>query len=196
MRRLRVDPAEAASRKALEHRKLRRMIDYADTPACLRGTILRYFGDPAAREQCDSCGNCRPGAIDAYERELVRKILAGIARAGERYGRHRIVAMLRGDTADLPPALAALSTTGLLREQTPDGLNGWIDASISAGLVVVSKDQYRTLSLTEAGREVMRGRMQEVLISRPFRPRRELITLRRWSRKRLASHSARKRWQV
>ena len=74
-------PEEVARRKELEHTKLRRMIDYADTPACLRATILRYFGDPAVREPCGSCGNCRPGAIDAYERELVRKILSGIARA-------------------------------------------------------------------------------------------------------------------
>ena len=185
-----VDPVEAATRKALEHRKLRRMIEYADTPGCLRGTILSYFGDPAARERCDSCGNCRPEAIDAYERELVRKILAGILRAGERYGRHRIVAMLRGDMTDLPPALTMLSTTGLLRTQTPDALNGWIDASISAGLVVVSNDHYRTLSVSDQGREVMHGRMQDVRIHRPSRAPRafmagdELRMLRRSSRRR------------
>ena len=136
-----LDLEEVARRKELEHRKLRRMIDYADSSACLRATILRYFGDPAVRERCDWCGNCQPGAIDPYEHELVRKILSGIARAGERYGRHRIVAMLTGHTDDLPPALARLSTTGLIRHETPDALHRWIDASIAAGLVVVSKDQ-------------------------------------------------------
>ena len=119
-----LDPVEVTRRKELEHAKLRRMIDYAETPECLRATILRYFGDPAVRERCDSCGNCRPGAIDAYERELVRKILSGIARGGERYGRHRIVAMLTGDTGELPPALAGLSTTGLLRHEPSDVLHG------------------------------------------------------------------------
>jgi ATP-dependent DNA helicase RecQ len=54
------EPAEGARRKALEHRKLQRMIDYAGTRACLRATILRYFGDSVVRERCDSCGNCRP----------------------------------------------------------------------------------------------------------------------------------------
>jgi ATP-dependent DNA helicase RecQ len=54
-----VDPREAARRKALEHLKLRRMVEYADTRACLRATILRYFGDTVVRERCDSCGNCR-----------------------------------------------------------------------------------------------------------------------------------------
>jgi ATP-dependent DNA helicase RecQ len=161
------DPEEVARRKALEHRKLKRMIEYADRSACLRATILQYFGDPAARARCAACGNCRPGAIDAYERELVRKILAGIARAGERYGRHRIVAMLLGDTGDLPSALASLSTTGLLRQETPHAVHRWIDASIAAGLIVVSKDQYRTLSLTPRGREAMQGRLRELEICRP-----------------------------
>ena len=53
-----VDPVEVARRKGIEHLKLDRMIDYARTTACLRGTILRYFGDPAVREPCGSCGNC------------------------------------------------------------------------------------------------------------------------------------------
>jgi ATP-dependent DNA helicase RecQ len=53
------DPAEAARRRQLEHLKLDRVIEYAGTSACLRGTILRYFGDPAAPERCSACANCR-----------------------------------------------------------------------------------------------------------------------------------------
>ena len=53
-----VDPAEVARRKELEHKKLERMIAYAETQECLRATILRYFGDPAVRERCGACGNC------------------------------------------------------------------------------------------------------------------------------------------
>jgi ATP-dependent DNA helicase RecQ len=161
------DPEEVAKRRTLEHAKLRRMVDYADTTACLRATILRYFGDPAVREPCGSCGNCRPGAIDAYERQLVRKILAGVARAGERFGRRRIVGMLLGDNGDLPPALTSLSTCGILKHETPDVLNGWVDACVAAGLIVISKDHHRTLSLTTEGREVMRGRRPEFHVTRP-----------------------------
>jgi ATP-dependent DNA helicase RecQ len=161
-----VDPEDVARRRELEHARLRRMIGYADTASCLRATILRYFGDTVVREPCDACGNCRPGALDAYEREIVRKILSGIARAGERYGRQRIVAMLLGDTGDLPSALTQLSTTGLLRHETADAIYGWIEASIAGELVAVSHDQYRTLSLTGQGREFMRGRMQDSGIRR------------------------------
>jgi ATP-dependent DNA helicase RecQ len=166
---------EVARRKALEHRKLQRMIEYADTIVCLRATILHYFGDAAAHDPCSACSNCRPDAIEVYERELVRKILAGIARSGERYGRHRITAMLVGSADDLPPALAALSTFGVLRHETADSVRDWIRAAVSAGLIAVSDNQYRTLSLTEPGRAFLAGRSQDAAIRRPAR-------IPRWSR--------------
>jgi ATP-dependent DNA helicase RecQ len=164
-----VDPTEVSRRKEIEHRKLERMIAYAETAVCLRATILRYFGDPAVREPCGSCGTCKPDAIDAQDRELVRKILSGIARAGERYGRRRIVAMLVGDAAELPPNLAGLSTTGLLRHEQPATVEDWIDAAVTAGLIAVSKDQFRTLSLTASGRDVMCGRMDDLQMRAPVR---------------------------
>jgi len=162
-----VDPAEQARRKAIEHKKLQRMIAYADTADCLRATILRYFGDPAVVERCRSCGNCRPHGIDAYDLELIRKILSGIARAGERYGRRKVVAMLVGDTSELPPGLTALSTTGLLRHEPPATLDRWIDAGVAAKLIAISTDQYRTLSLTALGRDVMSGRTEHLQMETP-----------------------------
>jgi ATP-dependent DNA helicase RecQ len=164
----RPDPIEVARRKELDHRKLRRMVSYADTSGCLRATILRYFGDAAAKEPCGSCGNCsRLQPITDDERLLVRKILSGVARGGERYGRRKIAAMLVGDVLDLPEALTSLSTTGLLRELPVSTVERWIDAAMAAGLLHASDDQYRTLSLTARGRDVMTGRVQDVLIAAP-----------------------------
>ncbi len=60
-----VAPEEVARRKAIDHRKLQRMIAYAQTSECLRATILRYFGDPAVRDPCGSCGNCDAKANNA-----------------------------------------------------------------------------------------------------------------------------------
>ncbi len=173
-----LDPEEAARRRTLEHAKLARMVEYADTPTCLRATILRYFGDPDVREPCGACANCCPDALDSYERELVRKILAGIARAGERYGRTRIVAMLVGDTTELPAPLTRLSTTGLLRHESAHALHDWISACVAASLVSVSNDRFRTLTLTPEGRQAMRGRLPTMSVRRPM-PLRPL-KLRAW----------------
>jgi len=168
------DPVEVARRKAIEHKKLRRMVAYADTAGCLRATILRYFGDPAAREPCGACGNCdRRETLDEAARLLVRKILSGIARAGERYGRRKITAMLVGKLDDLPEGLTRLSTTGLLKDEHPRAVERWIEAACAGGLVHTSVDKYQTLSLTARGREVMAGRQEDVRLAVPAarRPR-------------------------
>ncbi len=55
-----IAPEELAQRKEIEHRKLQRIVSYAQTTRCLRATILRYFGDPASREPCGNCSNCQP----------------------------------------------------------------------------------------------------------------------------------------
>jgi ATP-dependent DNA helicase RecQ len=163
-----VDPIELARRRELDHAKLKRMISYAETSSCLRATILRYFGDPAAREPCDGCGNClRRSTLDADQLLLVRKILSGVARAGERYGKRRITAMLVGLTDDLPDPLTRLSTTGLLRDHQARSVERWIESAAVGGLLDMSNDQYRTLSLTRLGRDVMAGRETDVSIPVP-----------------------------
>jgi ATP-dependent DNA helicase RecQ len=162
-----VDPEEQARRKELEHRKLDRMIDYAGTHDCLRGTILRYFGDADAKDRCGSCGSCTPGAADGFERELVRKVLAGIARSGERYGRYRIAAMLAGDTKELPPALAGNPMAGALDSETRDSVLEWIQSAIASGLLALSKDEYRTLSLTADGRRFLQTAPADLKVTRP-----------------------------
>lgn len=153
-------PEELARRTELERLKLRRMVSYADSSACLRNTILRYFGDPAAGADCLSCGNCqRRTPLHPDQILHVRKILSGIARAGERWGRRKIAAMLTGQVDDLPPSLTELSTTGLLRDHDPRLLEKWMDALEGAGALMSSPDLYRTLRLTPLGRDVMAGRV-------------------------------------
>ncbi len=149
------ESAETARRKEIERRKLQRMVAYADSSDCLRGTILRYFGDATKPGPCHACGNCEPHGTDAYERQLVRKILSGVARAGGRHGRRTILAMLMGDTSGLPSGLAALSTAGLLRQEDCRTVERWLDAAIAGGLIAVSSDRSRGLSLTSPGHEVM-----------------------------------------
>jgi ATP-dependent DNA helicase RecQ len=163
-----VDPQARERRRELDRRKLRRMIDYAESAACLRGTILRYFGDPAAPVRCGDCGTCsRSRTVDTEELLLLRKVLSGVARGGERWGRRKIAAMLAGDLDPLPDSLRNLTTTGLLRELGAKTVERWLDAAVAAGLLATSNDDYRTLSLTREGRDVMAGRSAEVTLTPP-----------------------------
>jgi ATP-dependent DNA helicase RecQ len=163
-----VDVADAGRRRALEHKKLDRMVAYAETSGCLRATILRYFGDIAAAEPCAGCCNCLPhGRLDAYEATIVRKILDAIAGCGERYGRRRIAAMLTGDLTDLPPSLARLASAGALQYEDAATVERWIGAIVASGLAVRSQDEYRTLRLTPRGRDVMIGNVDVGCVTPP-----------------------------
>ena len=53
-----VDWAGLERRRKGEMAKLADMQSYAYTARCRRGFVLRYFGDPAARDRCDGCDNC------------------------------------------------------------------------------------------------------------------------------------------
>ena len=162
------DPAEVARRKELEHRKLQRMIEYAgQRGVSARRPFFATSATPPRASAATPAATAGPAPSTATSASACETILTGIARAGERYGRHRIVAMLVGDTGDLPPALTGLSTTGSLRHESSDAIRGWIDASIAAGLIAVSTDQYRTLSLTDRGRDAMHGRLPDLGVRRP-----------------------------
>jgi hypothetical protein len=67
----------------------------------------------------------------------------------------------------LPPALSHLSTTGILRFEPCEALESWIQTAISSGLITVSRNEYRTLSLTAEGRRFMQSGSPDVRIVRP-----------------------------
>jgi ATP-dependent DNA helicase RecQ len=167
-------PEEAARREKrldLDRKKLRRMIDYADAPSCLRKTLLSYFGESGVRQQCDACGPCRSrrSPTDA-EVLLLRQVLSGVARGGQRWGKRKIAAMLAGELGGLPESLARLPTAGLLAEKGARRIEAWIDAAVGAGLLRPTEDAYRTLSLSAAGRLLMAGRPVDVALVPPPEP--------------------------
>ncbi|HYK41319.1 MAG TPA: ATP-dependent DNA helicase RecQ [Thermoanaerobaculia bacterium] len=175
------DPVQRERKRELDRAKLKRMIAYADATGCLRATILRYFGERDAAARCGFCGNCgRRAALGEDDILLVRKVLSGVARAGERWGKRKIAAMLTGRVEDLPESLAGLSTTGILSNETAKAVEGWIDSLVGAELLRPSDDVYRTLSLTRLGRDVMAGRLGSVELTPPrAEPARERSPARR-----------------
>ncbi len=163
-----LDPEQRERKRELDRRKLKRMIAYADSTGCLRAALLGYFGEADAPDRCGNCGNCaRRRALGADELLFLRKLLSGVARAGERFGKRKITAMLRGEIEDLPESLKTLSTTGLLSREEPKKIGRWLDAAVGAGLLRATDDVYRTLSLTRSGRDVMAGRRSDAELTLP-----------------------------
>jgi ATP-dependent DNA helicase RecQ len=158
-------PAEQVNRAWSQFRSLLR---YVDAATCRHDFILRYFGDEA--ESLGGCGRCdvcrdverreseNPAAL-AEESTVLRKALAGVARARGRGGIQAIAEMLRGKGTERVVRFGfdGLSTFGLLHEKSQDDVMRVLRAAMAAGWIDLSGGEFPIPILTAAGGKVMRA---------------------------------------
>ena len=165
-----------AERGEIERAKLAKMIEYAYHQRCRRQFVLDYFGDVDWRDRgrrCVACDNCSEmagaHALDEEEAAQVSAALALVARLSGRFGRTRLAAIAVGSDDD--HRFAELAERGNMRSYSAKHVMDLLRALEGPGLVVVSRGEYPTLSITEYGLEVLRGEveMAEVRLLRPRR---------------------------
>ena len=158
------DPSEARRQWSLFLELMR----YVEAGSCRHDFILRYFGDE--QETLGGCGHCDvcerlersgDGQRQTGEAEalVVRKALAGIARAQGRAGLLAMADMLHGvdDARQSRMGLRALSTWGLLSAQPVPWIISLLRRLVTAGLVEVTTGDYPMPYLTALGGKVMKG---------------------------------------
>jgi ATP-dependent DNA helicase RecQ len=104
-----VDWRALDARRARDEKKLQRMQGYAYHDRCRRGYVLRYFGDPAAMEECGACNNCLQSADgSASAPTLLGADVGGDHRRPRASGREgRRIEAEESSTPALPPPDAA-----------------------------------------------------------------------------------------
>ncbi len=177
---LAIDEKALQQRKQHELQKLRRMVGYAQTPACRREKMLAYFGESWGGRQCTGCDNCLgdhafnrranlPKRLPSdAEATTIQKILSCVARMQGYYGRAKIIQVLLGSQAReiVHGHLSRLSTYGLLRGASRALVNTYMDALIEAACIQVVGEEFPKLDLTPLGHAVMR-RQQRVPLALP-----------------------------
>ena len=178
-RELEIDFASLEKRKQREYDKLDRMIKYAQGRTCRRAFLLGYFGDEAAKElHCGRCDNCESTkrhpnfegtAIEsAAGREVILKVLSGVARAKGRFGKTVIAQMLTGSGSEKMDrwGLKKLSTYGILARFRQPEVVQLIDALAVAGFVECTEvDRFRPIvNVTARGWEWLRGQTTETVV--------------------------------
>ena len=114
--------------------RLHDMLAYVSTSICRHRFLLAYFGErlPAPTTPCTHCDRCH--AIDAFPLRraptperlvLLRKVLSCVARMRGQGDYALAVDILRGRAGE---AWRALSTFGLLPDETPEALMGDLEA--------------------------------------------------------------------
>ena len=149
--------------------RLRRMSDYANTPACLRSYILGYFGEqlPAtyANEDgtcgCGNCSNCTGGLATADITVEAQMVLSCIARTGQRLGMVLIGQILRGSKSEriLEMGLDHQTTFGLMKKYSTPYIKQIIKALIGQGYIRMTEGEYPILTLTETSGDILYKRI-------------------------------------
>lgn len=153
-----LDPETAAAVRALDLERLKTMTFYCHTAQCLRGYLLRYFGEEAP-ETCGNCSNC----LKAFEVSDVtveaQKILSCVSRMRQRFGAKMVCDVLRGSKSERIRQLGLdrLSTYGILSNLPETSLREIIRGLQEQELLRDSGGEYPVLKLTEGSLSVLRG---------------------------------------
>ncbi|MCM1329424.1 MAG: DNA helicase RecQ [Ruminococcus sp.] len=153
-----LSPEEIEVLKSRDLKRLNDMIGYCTGTECLRGYILKYFGEDASGE----CGNCsRCCSDEPYEDVTVeaQKIMSCIIRAGQRYGVKMICGILRGEASDRISAagLDKLSTYGIMADVSEKRIRNITDKLIASGYVEKTEGEYPILRVRQSAAAVLKG---------------------------------------
>jgi ATP-dependent DNA helicase RecQ len=153
-------------------RRLNRMYDALRSTHCLWRRILEYFGDPDVSEVDGGCGAC--AACTSATRELralegpqlheCTAILECVKQLDGRYGRTRIVKILKGSRAkgipDWPRSFGALAGARVA------DLDAYAQELLDGGYLEVAGSEYPTLGIAARGRAVLEG-VEELALALP-----------------------------
>ncbi len=140
------DGAASDAIKAVQTGKTRQLFAFLNGRECRRAAVRRYFGESNA-EACGDCDICSEGA-EAGEghdaSEWARMATSAVKRTGERIGRGRLIAHLRGEAKDsFDQDLSNLSTYGIGAGLSAAGWRSVIDELTFTGLLSEVGDAMR-----------------------------------------------------
>jgi len=143
-----------------ERAKLREMTFYCSTNDCLRGYMLKYFGE-SPPVYCGNCGNCNTKFETVDITVEAQQILSCVTRMRGRFGLNMVIDTLRGSKNDkiLRLGLDELSTYGISEKSTRQ-LRAIMQHLIVSDYLIKTDDEYPVIKLGSRANEVLRDGAQ------------------------------------
>ena len=176
---------ENPERKRVQYKKLQQMVDLVYSNTCYRKSILQYFGE-IGLDDCKNCSNCLNEG-EVIDKTLdAQKVISCVYRMKKSYGLTMIVDVLRGSKNKkvLELGFNKLSTYGIMKDYTNEGLKTFINTLVSHGFLEVkenlgSRGSFPTISLNAQSSKVLKGEIKvqfkEVKIAKEVRNKNELF---------------------
>ena len=150
-------------RKNNQYKKLQQMTSLVYINSCYRKYILNYFGDSYEGE-CGNCSNClNKGEVKDKTIEA-QKVISCIYKMKRSFGVGMIVDVLKGSKNKklLNLGFDELSTYGIMKEYSSDGLKEFINILIAHGYLEVN-EEYSTVALNNISFKVIKGEVKVLL---------------------------------
>lgn len=150
-------------RKNNQYKKLQQMTSLVYINSCYRKYILNYFGDSYEGE-CGNCSNClNKGEVKDKTIEA-QKVISCIYKMKRSFGVGMIVDVLRGSKNKklLNLGFDELTTYGIMKEYSSDGLKEFINILIAHGYLEVN-EEYSTVALNNISFKVIKGEVKVLL---------------------------------
>ena len=159
---------QLAELRTRDAERLRQMVFYATTTDCLRGRILRYFGEEAPT-WCGNCTNCLADFEEKDERTNALKIVSCVARVRQRarqtgafteaVGAGAIVDILRGSRSEhvLGRGWDTLSTYGIMATVPVTEIRMLVDELVVRGVLARGGGRYPVVSLGVGAKAFLTG---------------------------------------
>ena len=137
--------------------RLREMTFYCATNDCLRGYILKYFGEKPSN-YCGNCGSCNTNFENVDITIDAQKIISCVTRMKEQYGVKMIVDVLRGTKNERALRLGfdSLSTYGI-SEKSEKQLRDIVNHMILSDYLIKTDSEYPVIKLGPRANEALRG---------------------------------------
>ena len=151
-------PQQQEEIKKADEQRLKYMTFYCSTTDCLRGFILKYFGEDPP-ESCGKCSNCISSSELTDATVDAQKILSCIARTGQRYGSRIVSYVLRGmdDEKIIQLGFDKLSTFGIMKGEKERYIRELFRCLEAQGYIIKTEGEYPIIKLSPTSHEILRG---------------------------------------
>ncbi len=153
-------PEQKHMRLEQDKERLKRMTFYCTTSDCLRGFIMRYFGEVGPRA-CSNCSNCvttfvvRDATVDAQK---VVSCVLRLSRRHQKTTKRMIIDILHGaDTKAIRESeYDTLSTYGIMAEKNIRYIERVVEQLCEYGYLDISNNESSVVVETPSTREIIR----------------------------------------
>jgi ATP-dependent DNA helicase RecQ len=133
------------------------IMNYAEARTCRWVSLIRYFGEEPNIINCGTCDAClsKNETVDATE--ITQKILSGILKTGEKFGKVHVIKVLRGSREQkvLDFNHDELSVWGICKDIPEHILNEVFAQLVAYGLIKKNDGNYPTFIVTQKGRKFL-----------------------------------------